>query len=151
MSRVLMTTDGSDFALRAGRRAAALLAPDCEITVLRVVGLHVPGAMGAETVGLIPDPAVVEESERAEQREAAGDVDALMAALPKPAEARIERGDPGVVICKLADEGAFDLIVVGSHGHGLIKRMLIGSVSNHVLRHAPCPVLVVREQEPNDA
>ena len=34
-------------------------------------------------------------------------------------------------------------------GHGLIKRMLIGSVSNHVLRHAPCPVLVVREQEPN--
>jgi len=79
-----MTTDGSDFALRAGLRAAAPLAPHLRKHRPSGFGHHVPGAMGAETVAL---------SERAEQREAAGDVDALMAALPNPAEARIERGD----------------------------------------------------------
>jgi len=39
------------------------------------------------------------------------------------------------------------LIVVESHGYGLLKRMLIGSVSTHVLHRSPCPVLVVREQD----
>ena len=38
-------------------------------------------------------------------------------------------------------------IVIGSHGHGWLQRMLIGSVSKHVLNHAPCPVLVVRLEE----
>ncbi len=131
-----------------GASAAALLARDCEITVLRVTGYHVPVALGAETVPLVPDPVVVEETERAEEREARGDVDALRAELAQPAEPRIERGDPAVVICDVAGEGNFNLVVVGSHGHGLLKRMVIGSVSNHVLRHARCPVLVVREQDP---
>jgi nucleotide-binding universal stress UspA family protein len=42
-----------------------------------------------------------------------------------------------------ADVGA-DVIVVGSHGRGAIERLLLGSVSEQVVRHAPCPVLVVR-------
>ena len=91
-------------------------------------------------------PARLLTRERAEEQEARFDVDAMEAGLGH-AEVRIERGDPGVVICEVAEEGGFDLIVVGSHGHGLLKRMLIGSVSTHVLHRAPCPVLVVREQD----
>jgi nucleotide-binding universal stress UspA family protein len=52
-------------------------------------------------------------------------------------------GDPGTELCVLAEQGSFDVIVVGSHGSGFLKRVLLGSVSHHVLQHAPCPVLVV--------
>jgi nucleotide-binding universal stress UspA family protein len=37
-----------------------------------------------------------------------------------------------------------DVIVVGSHGRGALERLLLGSVSDQVVRHAPCPVLVIR-------
>ena len=53
-------------------------------------------------------------------------------------------GDPGPELCRLAADGNYDLIVVGSHGSGFLCRVLLGSVSHHVLHHAPCPVLVVR-------
>ena len=38
-------------------------------------------------------------------------------------------------------------MVIGTHGHGWIKRVLMGSVSTHVLHHAPCPVLVIRTDD----
>jgi nucleotide-binding universal stress UspA family protein len=57
-------------------------------------------------------------------------------------------GDPGESIIEAAAAEAADLIVVGSHGRGTVGRFLIGSVSDHVVRHAPCPVLVVRSGGP---
>jgi nucleotide-binding universal stress UspA family protein len=53
-------------------------------------------------------------------------------------------GDPGESIVDAAVSEQADMIVVGSHGRGTVGRFLIGSVSDHVVRHAPCPVLVVR-------
>lgn len=53
-------------------------------------------------------------------------------------------GDPGQSIVDAAVAEQADMIVVGSHGRGAVGRFLIGSVSDHVVRHAPCPVLVVR-------
>jgi nucleotide-binding universal stress UspA family protein len=53
-------------------------------------------------------------------------------------------GDPGESIVSAAESEAADLIVVGTHGRGTIGRLLIGSVSEHVVRNAPCPVLVAR-------
>ena len=53
-------------------------------------------------------------------------------------------GDPGESILAAAASEAADMIVVGSHGRSRIGRMVIGSVSDHVVRHAPCPVLIVR-------
>ena len=53
-------------------------------------------------------------------------------------------GDPGESIIEAAAAEAADLIVVGSHGRGTVGRFLIGSVSDHVVRNAQCPVLVVR-------
>jgi nucleotide-binding universal stress UspA family protein len=53
-------------------------------------------------------------------------------------------GDPGESIVSAAEAESVDLVVVGTHGRGRIGRLLLGSVSDHVVRNAPCPVLVVR-------
>jgi nucleotide-binding universal stress UspA family protein len=56
----------------------------------------------------------------------------------------IWEGDPAASVVDAARSEGADVIVVGSHGRGALGRALIGSVSDQVVRHAPCPVLVVR-------
>ena len=50
-------------------------------------------------------------------------------------------------ICRTAEAQEADLFVMATHGHGGLKHLLLGSVSENVVRDAPCPVLVVRERE----
>ncbi|MEO0408534.1 MAG: universal stress protein [Cyanobacteria bacterium P01_A01_bin.135] len=57
-----------------------------------------------------------------------------------------DMGNPGSVICKLAKRWDADLIMVGSHGRRGLSEMLLGSVSNYVVHHAPCSVLIVHGQ-----
>jgi nucleotide-binding universal stress UspA family protein len=61
---------------------------------------------------------------------------------PRPLEF-LQIGKPSVEIVKAAAEWPADLIVIGSHGRRGIERAMLGSVAEAVLRHAPCPVLVV--------
>jgi nucleotide-binding universal stress UspA family protein len=60
------------------------------------------------------------------------------------AEFLVWDGDPGGSIAAAADAEGADLVVVGTRGRSGAGRMLLGSVSDHVVRHASCPVLVVR-------
>ena len=53
-------------------------------------------------------------------------------------------GPAGVAIAKLASEGHFDLVVMGSHGHGAVVNLVMGSVATQVLAHCKVPVLLVR-------
>ena len=68
----------------------------------------------------------------------------------KPADASVQveyllsEGHPAKEIVKVAKENACDLIVMGTHGRTGIAHLLLGSVAEHVVRHAPCPVLTVR-------
>ena len=55
-----------------------------------------------------------------------------------------ETGSPSVTITDFADEIKADLVVIGSRGLGLVKGVLLGSVSQYVVEHAPCPALVVK-------
>lgn len=64
--------------------------------------------------------------------------------LPAGASTFLAVGLPAEEIVKAADEWAADLIVIGSHGRGGVRRVLVGSVAEGVMRHASCPVLVVR-------
>lgn len=57
-------------------------------------------------------------------------------------------GDPGDMIVSAAEAEHADMVLVGSHGRGVVGRFFLGSVSEHVVRNAPCPVLVVRPREP---
>ena len=53
-------------------------------------------------------------------------------------------GKPGELIAKLAEDGKFDLVVMGSHGHGALINLVVGSVATQVLSSCKVPVLIVR-------
>ena len=59
----------------------------------------------------------------------------------------VEHGDPGLGITEYAKTVKADLIVVPSHGYHGIKRFVLGSVAERVIRHADCPVLVLRRRD----
>jgi len=56
-------------------------------------------------------------------------------------------GDPGLEITDLARDEKADLIVIPSHGYDGVKRLVLGSVAERVLRHSNCPVLVLRRSD----
>jgi nucleotide-binding universal stress UspA family protein len=64
-----------------------------------------------------------------------------------PVSVLVWEGDPGDRIVEAAEAEDADVVLVGSHGRGAVGRLLLGSVSEHVVRNAPCPVLVVRPRE----
>lgn len=59
-------------------------------------------------------------------------------------EYRLEYGEPGTVILAVAQEINADLIVMATHGRTGLRRLLMGSVAEHIVRRAPCPVLTLR-------
>jgi nucleotide-binding universal stress UspA family protein len=65
--------------------------------------------------------------------------------------ARLRTGDVAEEVVKLADELGAGFIAVGNRGRGRIKRMLIGGVSDSVVRYAHCPVMVVPGEEAKEA
>ncbi|MFO0912116.1 MAG: universal stress protein [Pirellulales bacterium] len=66
------------------------------------------------------------------------------------AEVILHAGHPGEVICWVAQDRKCDLIVMGTHGRTGLLRTLLGSTAEHVLRHARCPVLTIREISPHE-
>jgi nucleotide-binding universal stress UspA family protein len=63
----------------------------------------------------------------------------------KVAETHLRSGDPDKEILRTAESLGVGLIVIGSRGLGALSRALMGSVSDSVVKHAHCPVLIVRE------
>jgi nucleotide-binding universal stress UspA family protein len=64
--------------------------------------------------------------------------------LPASTLEFVQRGGPAETIAKVASEWGADLIVIGSHGRTGVRRVLLGSVAEGVVRSAPCPVLIAR-------
>jgi len=142
--RVVLGTDGSDIALNAAKRARDLLRDDAELVLVSVV----PDTSTDTGAGGIEGPDATPEELDAMERETHL---AAETALTETAAAldlvgathHVAEGEPGPALCNAATDLGADLIVVGSHGRGVIARTLLGSVSDYVVRHAPCPVLVV--------
>lgn len=137
--RVLVATDGSADASAAVAWVAALpLAASVELRALSVVMLP---------LGPLDVPPVREyhQSLRDEARRAAEAArEALRPRWPR-AEALVVEGDPREAIVRAAADWRADLLVVGARGLGALARLVLGSVSEHVVHHAPCPVLIVRK------
>jgi nucleotide-binding universal stress UspA family protein len=145
--KLLIGTDGSDLALAAAARAGELFASVDSVTVLAVSGTT-PGDDAGGIEGSAESPDEIARDLANQQAGASAAIDATVTRLPEAwrpkVVRRVEGGDPGPMLTWVAEQEGSDAIVVGSHGHGMFKRLVLGSVSEHVVRHAPCPVLVVR-------
>jgi nucleotide-binding universal stress UspA family protein len=147
MSKVLVATTGSPFDTDAVHEALGLLGPDHELLFLFVQTNEVPAALTADGMGgapavPIPVEAWIEQGHHAD--EAARKKIQVVAERYPGAMVRVEGGDPGERICTIAADEHVDLVVVGSHDVGTLRRVLGGSVSDNVAHHAPCPVLLIR-------
>jgi nucleotide-binding universal stress UspA family protein len=147
VSKVLIATDGSEIAKESAAQAGGLLGLPESVTVLSVV-TDLPGDDAGGIEGPTESPQQAQKLLEDEQKDAAAAIDAVVAVLPEAwrplVTRRVEAGDAGAMIVWVAEHEATDVIVLGSHGHGMLKRLLMGGISKHVVNHAPCPVLLVR-------
>ena len=144
---ILVATDGSDRTEAAARFLHALLPPSSveRITVftVRQPPGQVLGALGWD--GFVPAEAWDEMEEEANRtaREALERAVVDLSGLAGRIETLARSGIPGEEIVRASREIGADLIVIASHGWGELRAIIQGSVSERVLHHAVCPVLVV--------
>jgi nucleotide-binding universal stress UspA family protein len=137
-TRILLATDGSAEAELAATTAADLAkSTGSELHVVHVGELR-PTFLAQTEV----EPAQLEREAQQLLDEAVRRVEGAGSPVEE-AHLRLGRADEEIV--DLADDMGAGLIVVGSRGHGRIRRALMGSVSESVVRHAHCPVTIVRE------
>lgn len=109
-----------------------------------LVGINVAGLYAGETLTL-SDQMVKEKTEALETW--LHSLQAIATEEGVQADYEYAVGDPGRLICQLAKQHEVDLIVVGRRGRRGMSEILLGSVSNYVVHHAPCQVLVVQHEE----
>lgn len=142
--KILCPVDFSDDSQEALRVAAELAASSQAMLVL--VHVWQPQAWMTEYGMKWPTDVVLETQEIEEGKLATWRVDAQRLGASEVAT-RLLRGEPWDQIVSLAqDDPTIDLIVMGTHGRTGLKRALIGSVAERVVRHAPCTVMIVRPQ-----
>lgn len=144
MATALLCTDGSPRSIEALRQGLALLAPLDRVVVVTVAAAADPALVtGTGFAGGVMT--FDEKQDLMSQRldDAQRVVDDTVRELELVgAETMVETGDAGREICRLVDALAAGVVVIGTHGRGGIKRAVIGSTSDYVVRHAACPVLV---------
>jgi nucleotide-binding universal stress UspA family protein len=147
---VLVGIDGSALAVSAAQRGIALLDQPDHLTLLTVLD-KLPGDYVGDGEETFYSPDLNDPQWRSEIAATHSELERAAAVLVSTRiDQRIEAGDVARTICSVASELGVDTIIVGSHGRGGLGRLLLGSVSEHVVRHAPCPVLVVREHDSSE-
>jgi nucleotide-binding universal stress UspA family protein len=145
-TRILLATDGSEEARLAALRAVDIAEnTDSELHMVHVGVIPTflesyPGTLGYD--GKLYEQ--IEEESRELLRKLSWQVEAAGGAV---AGAHLRMGMVALEIVALAKELGVDLIVMGCRGHRGIRRAIEGSISDAVIRRAPCPVLVVRSDE----
>jgi len=148
--RPLVAMDFSAASKRALRHTARLAQPNAPIELLHAWELPT-GSWGASFFGVDRFPwsqirdAVVQTAKRKGDK-----LIAESAALGHPLHLDLVQGAPTPVITHAAERGGYDLIAVGTHGHGGFRKLLLGSVAEGVIRHAPCSVLVAHGEHAGD-
>lgn len=137
--RIVVGIDGSDSSARA-LEWAIHQAELTNASVLAMAVWHWPPALGWG-IPLAPPYIPSEDAEAALEKELAP---VRSKYTDVTIESRVVEGHPAPALVE-ASQGA-DLLVVGSRGHGEFAGMLLGSVSEHCVSNAQCPVLVLREE-----
>lgn len=139
--RILVSIDSDPIAAHAAEIGAdmARLA-GAELAFIHVIE---PALVNAADTGIQPDVFVASARETARRM-----IEDFRKRLPLQTAALdfVQIGNAATEIVNAARDWPADLIVIGSHGRGGLKRALLGSVAEAVMRQAPCPVLVVRSK-----
>lgn len=129
ISKMLVPVDGSENSKRALRHAVLLAKKiDAEMTLLHVQESSLFN-LRPEMTKQIGNQILANAAEQAKGIRTTR---------------KLESGDPAKTITRIADRGSYDMIVMGSRGHGAIERFLMGSVTDHVIHHTDRSVLIVR-------
>lgn len=133
-------SDGSTAALDYAVGLAGKL--DAKITLLNVIGVQVLGAEYGMPVAASAVELICDTSQQELAKLIAANKDKASFAPPV-----LEIGDPRTTIEQVVKKLGADLVVMGTHGRRGLKRLLLGSVAEMVVRTSPCPVLLVRAED----
>lgn len=139
--KILVAADGSSFTKRMLAYLAAhdeWLGPDQQYTVLTVTPAVPPRATAAL------DKNVLKSYYADEADKVFKPIRSFFEKQGIKAEYVGKVGAAGDVIAEIADKGKFDLLMMGSHGHGTLGKLVLGSVSTKVMAHCATPVLIIR-------
>lgn len=137
--KLLVPTDGSEYSVSAGEHAAYI----ARLTGGNVVTLNVVNDDMAFYSGIHYSESMCELEKAG--KSATANIATICMVNGIQCEEVIIKGRPWDVITRYAEQAGIDCIVMGSIGMSAIERALIGSTSDKVLRHAKCPVLLVRQ------
>ncbi len=144
--KAILATDGTKHSDAATEMLARLrLKAGDSIKVICVVDMSMPLAIDLYG-GYLPDTGALENAARNNASKVVEETTAKLAGTFEGVDisSEILFGSPDSRIVETAEEIGADLIVIGSHGYKRWERMLLGSVSDSVVHHAHCSVLVVR-------
>lgn len=142
LKRILVATDLSDESKKAFPYAAALARKfEASLILLYVVPAAVPAELAHLGI-VLEEERLLEEARERLPRFRQAELDPHLCV-----DLAVLIGGPAREICDTAGKRGADLIVMATHGNTGLKHFMLGSVTENVIRHAPCPVLVVRERE----
>lgn len=144
--KILLATDGTKHSVAAVELISKFnFTSDCELKIVSIVDMAVPLAIDMYE-GYIPSTVEIENTAKENAKKILEETKTKLAEkLPDLVfSTEVLLGSPESRIVETAEEMGADLIIVGSHGYNRWERLLLGSVSDSVVHHAPCSVLVVR-------
>ena len=147
--KILVPLDGSSLAEQALDPAIALAkqTENSEIILFRVPFYQGINVVHDAYMGVIIPPDIPMQAE-AEAKDYLADVQRRLHDTELRIHAKTCVGDEAHAILEIAEEENIDLIVMSTHGRTGIKRWVLGSITERVLQEAPCPVFVIREDQP---
>ena len=146
--KIILVTDGTKYCDAAINMLSkfALKSGD-EIKIITVVDMALPFSIDLYG-GYLPDTDVLENTARENAGNIVDETALKLNAAFGPAGINISSdvlfGSPDSRIVETAEESGADLILIGSHGYNRWERLLLGSISDSVVHHAHCSVLIVR-------
>ena len=153
-TKILLATDGSEDALFAARTAVNLAnktSSELHVVYVEEMPRRFSSASEPSSLEEMIDPEFEEKmrqhAEAAARQLLEEQVQKIKEADGQIAQAHAKFGRPDAEIVHLAEELDAGIVVVGSRGQGGLRRALLGSVSDSVVRHAHCPVLIVRKEK----
>lgn len=159
--KILVPLDGSEHSLRALEIAIQIAKKfDGKITLIHVYSVTIRPVMMPEPTTLTPPmipvmtPAEVSKAVEATRKAGASiltEGEQKVKAEEVQVETLLKEGHTVQEIIRTAKEGKFDLIVIGGRGISKIRELLLGSVTDGVIHHAPCPVLVIKFPRSDDS